>query len=243
MVKWDRTKGKPEPVHLLDRVPVHENDEPLVDMRVVCPSVRIVRPTTIPYLRKSVAEMLEEASRRLPEGYHLGATDCWRPFSRQVLIYEFIMKCAQEAYPHRDYRALKRTVNRWVAPIDRPSPPGHCTGAAVDVQLLDPKGEEHDVVSPFNRFVAAPTYTLGLSETAQRNRDLLVETMLSVGFSNCRDEWWHYSYGDAGWAVRLDKPNCVYGLVELEPDLYHEQEALAAESIRSRPNPFLTGRG
>lgn len=240
MVKWDRTKGRPEPVRLLDLVPIVENGEPLVDLRVVCPQVRIFRPQTIPYLRETVARMLGAAAAKLAPEYVLAASDCWRPFSRQVMIYEFVTRCAKEAFPDRGPTALKRTVNRWVAPIDRPSPPGHCTGAAVDVVLLDQSGQEVDVVSPFSRFKAAPTYSLGLTDIAQRNRDLLVNTMLEVGFSNCRDEWWHYSFGDAGWAVRLDKPTCMYGLVELEPKLYEEQERLAVQAMKRRPNPFLT---
>jgi D-alanyl-D-alanine dipeptidase len=38
--------------------------------------------------------------------------------------------------------------------------------------------------------------------------------MLSVGFSNCEDEYWHYSFGDAAWAVRTGADHCVYGLIE-----------------------------
>jgi len=43
------------------------------------------------------------------------------------------------------------------------------------------------------------------------NRTILVETMLEVDFSNCRDEWWQYSWGDAGWAVRMSETECFYG--------------------------------
>lgn len=241
MQKRDWTKGRPEPVHLLDKVPLIENGEPLVNLLEACPSVRIYRPQTIPYLRKTVAEKLEKAAQILPTGMFLAATDCWRPYSRQVRIYEFVMRSAREAFPNRDHASLKRTVNRWVAPIDRKSPPGHCTGAAVDVVLVNEDGEEFDVVSPFSRFKAAPTFTLGLTAAAQANRNALLEAMLTVGFSNCRDEWWHYSYGDAGWAVRLNQPECFYGLIELDPALYEEQEKLSDEAILKRPNPFTSG--
>jgi D-alanyl-D-alanine dipeptidase len=36
--------------------------------------------------------------------------------------------------------------------------------------------------------------------------------MLDVGFSNCRDEYWHYSFGDSAWAVRIGASECPYGL-------------------------------
>lgn len=69
----------------------------------------------------------------------------------------------------------------------------------------------------------------------------MFDAMTDAGFSNCRDEWWHYSYGDAGWAVRLEKPACFYGLVQLDPKLYADFEVLSADAMKSRPNPFLSG--
>ncbi len=238
-MRWDRTKGRPEPIHLLNRVIERENGEPLVDMRVNCPGVRILRPQVIPYIRKSVAEMCQRAAEQLPAGHYLGLVEAWRPIERQQRIYDFFWNCAVEAFPHRDRRALRRTVCRWIAPTDQKAPPGHCTGAAVDVWLIDEDNEIVDVTSPYDRFHAAPTYTLDLSESALRNRTLLLNTMLSVGFSNCRDEWWHYSYGDAGWAVRLGYSECIYGLATLDRVLYEDLERQHIEAFKERVNPFL----
>jgi len=197
------------------------------------------RPQVIPYVRQAVAEMLERAARNLPTGMFMGLVEGWRPIDRQQRIYDFMWNCAREAYPERDVVALRRTVCRWVAPTDQKAPPGHCTGAAVDVWLLDEQGEQIDVTSPFDRFKAARTYTLDLSPEARRNRMILVDAMLEQGFSNCRDEWWHYSFGDAGWAVRLGFETCRYGLVKLDPDLYRELERIWIEEQKKRPNPFL----
>jgi len=239
MIKWDRTKGRPEPIRLLNRIREIENGEPLVDMREVAPSIVMFRPQVIPYVRERVAQMCQEAAEKLPKGYHLGLVEGWRPIERQQRIYDFLWAAAKEAFPNRDHVALRRTVCRWVAPTDQKAPPGHCTGAAVDVWLIDDAGEPYDVTSPYDRFQAAPTYALGLSEEAQRNRSILVETMLEVGFSNCRDEWWHYSFGDAGWAVRVAETECCYGLATLPEELYRELEVSHEESMRDRPNPFL----
>ena len=237
-IKWDRTKGRPEPIRLLNLIREVENGEPLVDIREVAPSVKMLRPSVIPYVRQTVAEMCERAAKLLPEGYHLGLVEGWRPIERQQRIYDFIWGCAKESFPDRDDIALRRTVCRWVAPTDQKAPPGHCTGAAVDVWLVDDDGNTIDVSAPYDRYGAAPTYALDLTEEATRNRMILVETMQSVGFSNCRDEWWHYSYGDAGWAVRLGFSECVYGLVRLDPSIYKEQERLWLEALKDRANPF-----
>lgn len=238
-IKWDRTKGRPEPIRLLNYIKEVENGDPLVDIRVACPDVRILRPQVIPYLRSRVAEMLHQASRNLPEGIYFGVIDAWRPFQRQQRIYDFVWQCAKETFPHRDDVALRRTVCRWVAPTDQKAPPGHCTGAAVDVWLVDESGEAIDVTSPYDRFGAAPTYSFGLTDEAQRNRTILVEAMLAAGFSNCRDEWWHYSWGDAGWAVRMDEKECCYGRIDLPLDMYEEQEKLWIEAMKDRQNPFI----
>ncbi len=239
LAPWDRTKGLPEPIRLLNRIREREGGEPLAPLAELAPSVVLHRPAVIPYLRRAVAGMLEAAARALPEGYRLGVVDAWRPFVRQQRIYDFIWTSAREAFPDRDDVALRRTVCRWVAPTDQKAPPGHCTGAAVDVWLLGPDGEPADLWSPYDRWQAASTYTLGLDPEPDRLRGVLVGTMLAAGFSNCRDEWWHYSYGDAGWAVRTGEAECPYGLVELAPKLFEEQERLWQEAFKDRTNPFL----
>ncbi|RYG24092.1 dipeptidase [bacterium] len=213
-----------------------------MDLRLVAPKMRILRPQVIPYVRKRVAEMCAMASEKLPEGIFLGLVEGWRPLSRQQRIYDFIWASALEAFPERNHASLRRTVCRWVAPTDQKAPPGHCTGAAVDVWLVDVNNEPIDVSAPYDRWTAAPTYTLGLSPDAGLNRQLLVETMLAAGFSNCRDEWWHYSYGDAGWAVRTGLPTCFYGLIHLDETLYAGLEEEHAEGMKERTNPFLAGR-
>lgn len=239
MIKWDRSKGRPEPIRLLNLIAERENGEPLVDIREAAPSVRMFRPAVIPYVRQTVAEMCERAAQSLPEGMHLGLVEGWRPIERQQRIYDRIWSFAEEAFPQREHAALRRTVCRWVAPTDQKAPPGHCTGAAVDVWLIDDENEPIDVSSPYDRFHAAPTYSLGLTDTATKNRAILVEAMLGVGFSNCRDEWWHYSWGDAGWAVRMGEKSCVYGIAKIDKALYEDLELLHIESMKERVNPFL----
>lgn len=241
--QWDRSLGRPEPISALNRIAELESGEPLVDIYDYLPGMSMARPHVIPYVRKRVAEMVADAQTRLPEGIFLSLIEGWRPIERQQRIYDFMWRSAQEAFPHRNHAALRRTVCRWVAPTNQKAPPGHCTGGAVDVQLVDSNGDMLDVVSPFDRHAAARTYTLGLSEEAKRNRMTLVEAMLAAGFSNCRDEWWHYSYGDAGWAVRSGRQECFYGLIRLDPDLYAEMERMSEESFRERPNPFLESKG
>lgn len=238
-MSWDRSIGRPEPIRALNRIREVENGEPLVDIREAAPAVRLIRPTTIPVCRATVAAMAQEAASRLPAGVYLAVTDAWRPFVRQARIYEWMSNCLREARPEISHATLRRIVCRWVAPVDQKAPPGHTTGAALDVNLVDEQNEPLDVSSPLPRFKSNPTHVYGLGPKAKANRMLLYETMTSVGFSNCRDEWWHYSYGDAGWAVRMGLGECFYGRVDLPESEYAEQQRLWEEAIKERPNPFL----
>lgn len=241
MEKWDRSKGAPEPIRALNRIPERECGEKLVALAEYAPSVRLIRPGMIPLCRLTVARMAQSAAERLPQGVYLGVIDAWRPLSRQQRIHDWMVRCATEAFPNLPHAQIMRKANRWAAPTTHKAPPGHCTGAALDVWLVDEAGNQLDVTSPFDRFSSSATYTFGLSEEAHRNRMMLVETMLEVGFSNCRDEWWHYSYGDAGWAVRLGKPEAIYGLIEVDMTPYEFEEALWQEAHDRRHNPFLAG--
>lgn len=71
----------------------------------------------------------------------------------------------------------------------------HNRGAAVDLTIVDKKGKELDMGTPFDFFgeKAYQTYT-NLPEKVLGNRKLLRETMASEGFKHIRTEWWHYSY-------------------------------------------------
>ncbi|MCC6729588.1 MAG: hypothetical protein IT208_09660 [Chthonomonadales bacterium] len=205
--------GSPEPIAALNRVKVLESGEPLVDIRNHCPRV-LVADASCAYLRATAATMVAAAQEGLPGGHRLRVTTALRTLGIQRGYYEAYYRRLQEEHPSWPRSALRRAANRFFAPVDQPAPPGHCTGGAVDVQLVLPDGETADLTSPLEGWRAAPTWVSGLSAAARRSRDMMVDAMLSVGFSNCRDEFWHYSYGDSAWAARTGSPTCPYGLVD-----------------------------
>jgi len=69
------------------------------------------------------------------------------------------------------------------------------------------------MIGPYVGWESAATATTGLSPEAAYNRRLLYDAMSGAGFSNCRDEWWHWSYGDSAWAVRVGAEAAIYGLI------------------------------
>ena len=213
-----RKIGSPEPIAALNRVRIREyrvalpEREPLVDVRRYCPLI-VPSPKLCPYLRKTVADMLNEASAALPEGCRFHVHTCLRTLAMQKRGWDNYYARKREEHPEWPLSALRRAVNQYYAPYDQPAPPGHCTGGAVDVAIHDLDGNPMDVISPTTGWEAAYTWSDKISAEAKANRMLMVNAMLSAGFSNCRDEYWHYSYGDSAWAVRVGEVECPYGWV------------------------------
>ncbi|MDR3689026.1 MAG: GrpB family protein [Fimbriimonas sp.] len=209
--------ASPEPFRLLNRIPIHECGEPLVDLRETNPELSF-GVYCLPYVRRSVAEALKCATAHVPPHLDLWIFTALRTLEQQAEMYWGNYRRAKEQHPNWPESVLRKMTNRFFAPPDAKAPPGHCTGAAVDVGLLDAQtGESIDVRSPHNGWDGAPTAVKGLSDVASENRRLLCFIMYSTGLSNCRDEFWHWSFGDSAWAVRTGAADACYGSIEPPP--------------------------
>ncbi len=209
----------PEPVVAIDRVPVRESGQELVNVEEFIPGIRVRKSPQ--YARRTVAEMIREARGLLPEGYNLEIRTVFRSLEYQQTIYHKYFSQLQEKHPDWGPSQLRREVNKFLAPPDAKHPPGHTTGGAVDLTIIDPKGQELDMTSTIKPMESAnvtfPTYSKLITPRAARNRQMLVDIMLEVGFSNFPGEWWHFSYGDSAWAVRVHAPEAIYGAAPQPP--------------------------
>lgn len=127
-------------------------------------------------LRPEAAQALAEAQEILQKkGYSLKMFDCYRPRPYQQRLWDKV--------PNPDY----------VTPPAKGSM--HSRGAAVDLTIVDAKGMELDMGTPYDFFgEKAHTDYTKLSATILANRDLLRKTLESVGFKGIRTEWWHFSF-------------------------------------------------
>jgi D-alanyl-D-alanine dipeptidase len=133
-------------------------------------------PCARAYLRRKVANALVEANKKLKvKGLRIKIWDAYRPLSIQWELWRM--------YSNPDYVADPRKGSV------------HNRGAAVDVTLVDAKGKELDMGTPFDFFgpKAHPSYSK-LPAKVLNNRKLLKTTLESVGFSGIKTEWWHFSY-------------------------------------------------
>ena len=205
-------QGRPEPFHLLNKIPIRETGEPLVDLRDACPRV-LLRPGCLPYLRRTVASMLNRAQDSLPDGYRFTVSTALRTLEMQSTMYWKNYDRLKAEKPHWPTSALRRTTNKYFAPPDAKAPPGHTTGGAIDVGLVGPDFRARDMVAPTTGWEAAYTWSDRIGPEARENRRRIIDALLGAGFSNCRDEWWHWSYGDNAWAVRTGCALACYGLI------------------------------
>ncbi len=208
----------PEPFRLLNRVPIVDNGEPLVDLRETNPELSF-NDYCLPYVRASVAEALNAAISRVPDYLELRIFTALRTLEQQAEMYWGNYHRNREQHPEWPESVLRKMTNRFFAPPDAKAPPGHCTGGAVDVGLhRRDTGEGLDMRSPLEGWNGAPTAVHGLSPEASENRRRLCHVMHATGLSNCRDEFWHWSYGDSAWAVRVGEETACYGWIEPPPD-------------------------
>lgn len=212
----------------LDAVSIFDNGEPLVDFLEFYPQVRLSMQNPVfefprvHLVRRSVAAMLGKAADALPDGLYLSVVESYRPMAVQRSMFAHALSEARKRYPDWDEDKILIEAGRFSAPPDAITPPPHITGGAVDLEIVNRDGESIDFSSPFNLLDmrAAPFDAPGLSDIARQNRELLRSVVEPTGLTNYVDEWWHWSYGDNGWALRVGAPHAIYNRIELPEDAH-----------------------
>lgn len=163
-------------------------------------------------VRKDVYNRLSDAQKLLQstdKKLSLYVTYGYRTL--QIQTMRFLKRLAvegQKYYP--DPNELYEAVHRSVAV---PSVSGHPTGGAVDLYIIDKKtGKQLDFGSPMYDYTTLKYYVFSSEVTAiqKKNRMMLRNFMMKVGFAPFDGEWWHFSYGDREWAFYYKKPFALY---------------------------------
>jgi D-alanyl-D-alanine dipeptidase len=148
-------------------------------------------------VRTEVALRLRRAAELLPDGISLVVLDAWRSAELQRSLYAQI-KDPKYAF---DLDVSPSAVS--YPTEDAP----HRTGGAVDVTLADrlgapwPMGGDFDEPSDRSRTAALESINPqgAAGRAALLGRRLLYHVMITAGFSNYDQEWWHYDFGNAFW--------------------------------------------
>lgn len=184
------------------------------------------------FVRETVAKMLVEASKLLPQNYKFIVWDAWRPVEVQTTIFTRYKKEMKHLNPEIAEEDLINLVQKYVSrpSLDRKSPPPHSTGGAVDLSIVDKSGNCLDMGTLYDDFSdkASTRYFEEKIEMEEdlsdnemiilNNRRLLFHTLTGVGFTNYPDEWWHFDYGNQFWG-KVKGVSAIYGRFDFG-DLY-----------------------
>jgi D-alanyl-D-alanine dipeptidase len=204
-----------EPLKRLRSIKVVDIGEPLVDLRDLG-SELIFNPGCLPLLRRTVANMVIEVQKSLPEGHRLAIGTCLRTTEMQLGIREHLTEKLRTDHPTWTNATLQRMLNRMVAPVDSVAPAPHTTGGAIDLGIEGPGGQRLKFSPGEDWWPYAPTYSVGLDDESRTHRLMLIRAMESAGLTNYLGDWWHWSYGDQGWSLRVGSPVAYYGAVTVE---------------------------
>ena len=202
-------------------MPIEECDEPLIDLRDdrrLLIDTRLADPAGhFAHVRAGVAERLARAADSTPNGRRLLVIEGYRsPALQRRYFREYSARLAVE---HPDWPAaeIRTLASRFVSPPE--DVPPHSTGGAVDVTLVDARGVEVDLGTPYDADPGESggrcyTDATGLRPAARENRRVLVRLMRDAGFVNYPTEWWHWSFGDRYWAYVQGCGAARYGTIE-----------------------------
>ncbi len=123
---------------------------------------------------KTVKALVAANKDFIKKGYKIKLYDCYRPLSIQKKMFEIV--------PNPEYVADPKKGSI------------HNRGGAVDISIVDSKGKEVDMGTPFDFFgiKASHNYTK-LSNKIKSNRKFLKKVMIQNGFNSFDSEWWHYN--------------------------------------------------
>lgn len=144
-------------------------------------------PFRTAYLHKDSAKKFERAVKALGKarpGWSFIVFDALRPRSVQWIMWDKVKDT-----PERKYVANAEIGS------------AHNYGMALDLSLLDEKGMEVDMGTPFDSFsdLSEPRLEEGslkegkLTKVQMENRMVLRKVMTEAGFLQLSHEWWHYN--------------------------------------------------
>jgi len=145
-------------------------------------------------LKKEAAEALKKAAEAFAQqGFNLLIYDAYRP---QRAVDHFVRwakdesdtRMKDEFYPALDKSEL--FPKGYIAVYS-----GHSRGLTVDLTLTDKDGTPLDMGGEFDWFSKISSHGYeNLTDEQKANRQTLRQGMLSAGFDDYCEEWWHYTF-------------------------------------------------
>ncbi len=199
---------------------IFENDSPLVSLKDVDFPL-IYEPSIMENYQYLVREELYDKIRRISEklgqeNKTLVIRSAWRSFRHQRMLWEQTILRIQQDFPDKSSNDIKSITSNFIAP---PNKSTHATGGAIDAliqdndtkQILD-FGTNQGLHIELNE--KCYPYHPEMSDRIMENRNLLIGLFEQEDFVCDLKEYWHFDYGNVGWAVEKGKDYAVFGVVK-----------------------------
>jgi D-alanyl-D-alanine dipeptidase len=187
-----KNRKKQIPDKIETQIQGKESDSDFVDIRDYMPDITIdshyattnnvtdkqLYSYEHPFLRRGTALKLKKANEEFMKmGYTIKVWDAYRPTDVQNILWNQVPD------------------GRYIANPSKGS--NHNRGAAVDITLLDSKGNEIHMPTGFDGFSEKADRNFNdVDKSSADNARLLESVMLKNGFTSIYTEWWHFDDSD-----------------------------------------------
>lgn len=201
-------------------IPIQDSASPLISLKE-CGFDLMYEPSIkdgYQYLvREEVAEKIGMISDTLYEqDKMLIIRSVWRSFEHQRMIWENKVAYIQKNEPKRTLKEIEKVVSHYIAPFNKSM---HATGGAVDALIYDSATESvmdfgtNDGMKIDLSEKCYPHHP-DISEVAKINRKLLISLFEEQDFVCDAQEYWHFDFGNANWAIGKGKKFAIYGIIK-----------------------------
>ncbi|BAP17938.1 peptidase M15D vanX D-ala-D-ala dipeptidase [cyanobacterium endosymbiont of Epithemia turgida isolate EtSB Lake Yunoko] len=183
------------------------------------------------YLRKGVLNALLNAKTYLHQEYpewNIQIFDAYRPVQVQQFMVDYTFNLVikeqrlilEKLTLQQQQTIWEKVYQIWAIPSDNhATPPPHSTGAAIDITLVDNKGNSLNMGGEIDEISerSHPNYYINnnskTGRTYHQRREILNKIMSQAGFCRHPKEWWHFSLGDQMWAWQKGESIARYGRI------------------------------
>ncbi len=207
-------------------IPIINSKEEMIDLKhfkeiAYGPSPEIPNNNDYTKIRKTIYEKLIQAQKLLPAGLHFCIYEGYRSIQLQKKLFDTRYADVKKDHPDWLEKEIFYETIKMISPVinldGSKNIPPHSTGGAIDIYLINDKGEPIDMGIHPEDWMSDKEGSISLtassviSNQAQVNREIMSEVLSIVGFVNYPGEYWHWSYGDRYWAYFKGKTHAIYG--------------------------------
>lgn len=183
--------------------------------------LKLAGSTELTYTRAAVFNRIQALVRMVKPHFGVLVFDAFRSTQCQISLFEYVATEVQLRNPEFTRDQVFQETQKYVVHPEVKSKfsiAPHNSGGAIDLGLHQ-NGIPVDFGSNFDdpTQISSTAFferdfdpSLGFSHERwmqiRLNRRILFHSMISLGFTNYQDEWWHYDLGDCMWSQEFSLP-------------------------------------